>query len=65
VPKLKTNKSAAKRFKKSKTGKFKRSRAFAGHLSASKDRKRKRNLRKATLVSSGDAPRVSAMLPYS
>ena len=65
MPKLKTNKGAAKRFKKTKTGKVKRSKAYAGHLLGCKDRKRKRKLRKGTYVSDGDMKRVSGMLPNS
>jgi len=62
--KLKTNRSAAKRFTKTGSGKVKRSRAYASHLLSSKTRKRKRNLRKSTLVDSANMCGVKRMLPY-
>jgi len=65
MPKLKTNKGAVKRFRKTKTGKFKRSRAFSSHLLSAKDRKRKRGLRKSALVFKGDVKKISGMLPYA
>lgn len=57
MPKLKTSRSAAKRFKKTGTGKFKRSKAFRGHLLTKKSSKRKRSLRKAGLVDKTDQKR--------
>jgi len=65
MPKMKTRKSAAKRFKVTGTGEFKRSRAFTSHILEKKSPKRKRNLRKATLVSKSDHLRVERMLPYA
>lgn len=62
--KLKTNRSAAKRFTKTGCGKIKRSKAYASHLLSSKSRKRKRNLRKSTLVDSANMCGVKRMLPY-
>lgn len=50
MPKLKTNKSAKKRFKLTKKGKVRRHKAYAGHLMSGKSAKRKRNLRQAGLV---------------
>ncbi|OGW29227.1 MAG: 50S ribosomal protein L35 [Nitrospinae bacterium RIFCSPLOWO2_12_FULL_47_7] len=64
MPKMKTNKSAAKRFRKTGTGKIKRSRAYTSHILTSKSKKRKRNLRKSDLASPGDARRLKVMLPY-
>lgn len=64
MPKLKTNRSAVKRFRKTKTGKFKRSMAFGGHLLTGKSAKRRRKLRQATMVSSSDAKRIKRLLPY-
>lgn len=64
MPKLKTNKSAAKRFKSTKSGKFKRSKAFGAHLLTGKSAKRRRNLRKSTILSPEDVKRVKGMLPY-
>lgn len=65
MPKLKTHTGAKKRFKFSKSGKIKRSRALSNHILTKKSPKRKRNLRKATYASSADAPAIRKMLPYS
>jgi len=65
MPKVKTRRSAAKRFKVTASGKFKRQKGYHRHLMASKSPKRKRNLRKAELVSAVDVPRVKRMLPYA
>ncbi|ANB62327.1 large subunit ribosomal protein L35 [Anoxybacillus voinovskiensis] len=62
MPKMKTHKGSAKRFKKTGTGKLKRSHAFTSHLFANKTQKQKRKLRKATLVSSGDFKRIRQLL---
>ena len=62
--KLKTNRSAAKRFSRTGSGKVKRNKAYAAHLLSSKTTKRKRNLRKATLVDSANIGGVKRMLPY-
>ena len=62
--KLKTHRGAAKRFKKTATGKFKRASAFKRHILTSKSTKRKRSLRKSTLVSEQDQPKLERMLPY-
>jgi large subunit ribosomal protein L35 len=64
MPKLKTHQGAAKRFKKTGTGKVKRNKAFLRHILTSKDKKRKRQLGGATLVSDADAPKVKRMIPY-
>lgn len=64
MPKMKTNRAAAKRFKRTSSGKFKRSKAFRGHLSASKSSKRQRHLRKSVIVDKTDQYRVDHMLPY-
>ncbi len=64
MPKMKSNRGAAKRFRKTKSGKFKRSKAFAAHLLTGKSAKRRRNLRKAAILSKADQKRVEAMLPY-
>ena len=65
MPKIKTHRGAAKRFKRTGTGKFKRHHSFARHILTSKARKRKRKLVKSALVSPGDAGRVRMMLPYA
>ena len=62
MPKIRTNRSAAKRFKKTARGKFKRSKAFKGHLLTGKSSKRKRNLRKAGLVDKTNEKRVKRLL---
>lgn len=64
MPKLKTHKGAAKRFKKTATGKIKRGKAFKRHILTSKATKRKRHLDADTLVSDADAPKVRRMIPY-
>lgn len=63
MPKMKTNRAAAKRFKKTGTGKIKRFKAFKSHILNKKTRKRKRNLRQSTLVSTADMNRVLDMIP--
>ncbi len=65
MPKLKTRRSAAKRFKVTGTGEFKRSKSFKQHILEKKSPARKRNLRKAALVSKSDHDRVVKMLPYA
>ena len=64
MPKLKTHRGAAKRFKKTGTGKVVRSSAFKRHILTSKTTKRKRQLRKDSVTSPADANRLAAMLPY-
>ena len=64
MPKLKTHRGAAKRFKKTAGGKFRRSAAFKRHILTSKSTKRKRRLRGMTEVSEQDQDRVRKMLPY-
>lgn len=62
MPKMKTHRAAAKRFRKTGSGKLKRRKAYKSHILAKKSRKRKRGLRKATLVSAADMRRVKRML---
>ena len=64
MPKLKSHRGAAKRFKKTATGKFKRGNAFKAHILSSKTTKRKRGLRGTTTVADVDAPKLARMLPY-
>ena len=54
MPKVKTRRAAAKRFSITGSGEFKRNKAFKSHILEKKTRKRKRNLRKATLVAAAD-----------
>jgi len=64
MPKMKTHRGSAKRFKRTGTGQLKRGRAYTSHLFANKTTKAKRHLRKASLVSSGDYKRIKQMLTY-
>jgi large subunit ribosomal protein L35 len=64
MPKLKTHRGAAKRFKKTGTGKFTRSSAFKRHILTSKTRKAKRQMRADQPVSDQDTDRLRRMLPY-
>ena len=64
MPKLKTHRGAAKRFKKTGTGKIVRSKAFKQHILTSKSAKRRRDLRGTTIVDAADVPRVERMIPY-
>jgi len=61
--KAKSHRGAAKRFRKTATGKIKRSRAYAGHIMTKKKRSRKRRLRKSALVSKADHKFIAALLP--
>ncbi|MFM7236568.1 MAG: 50S ribosomal protein L35 [Cyanobium sp.] len=65
MPKLKTRKAAAKRFRATATGKFVRRRAFRNHLLDHKSPKRKRYLGTMALVDERDSDNVALMLPYA
>ncbi|HER43690.1 MAG TPA: 50S ribosomal protein L35 [Candidatus Eisenbacteria bacterium] len=62
MPKIKTNRGARKRFKVTANGKIKRSKAYTSHILTKKSSKRKRKLRKSTMVSEVDTRRVRRML---
>ena len=64
MPKLKTHRGAAKRFKFTATGKIKRKKAFRGHLLTGKPSKRMRNLRHPAFLGKSDAVMVKRLLPY-
>jgi large subunit ribosomal protein L35 len=64
MAKMKTHSGSAKRFKKTGNGKLKRGRAYTSHLFANKTTNAKRQLRKASLVSSGDYKRIREMITY-
>ena len=64
MAKLKTKKAAAKRFKVTASGKLKRSKAYKSHILTKKTTKRKRNLRKATLVDHTNLKAMKKILPY-
>jgi large subunit ribosomal protein L35 len=63
MPKIKTSRGAAKRFKRTAKGKIKRRKAFTSHILAKKKRKRKRKLRKSALVSKVDEKRIKSLIP--
>lgn len=65
MPKMKTRRAAAKRFKKTGSGKLKRQKAYHSHILTKKSPKRKRNLRKDTLVDPADVKRIKRMLQGS
>ena len=64
MPKMKTHRGAAKRFKKTASGKIKRSKAYTSHILTKKSAKRKRNLRKAAYVSTTQEKAMKKLLPY-
>jgi large subunit ribosomal protein L35 len=64
MPKIKTNKAAAKRFKKTGTGKLKRAKAYKSHILTKKSTKRKRNLRKSTIADDTNVKNMKKILPY-
>ncbi len=64
MPKIKTHRGAAKRFKRTKGGKFLRGKAFKQHILGSKTTKRKRRLRGTTVVHESDTAKLARMLPY-
>jgi large subunit ribosomal protein L35 len=64
MPKIKTNRGAAKRFRKTGTGKIRRNKAFTSHILTKKSTKRKRDLRKSTLVDKADVKNIRQLVPY-
>ncbi len=64
MPKIKTHRGAAKRFSLTGTGKVRRNKAFASHIMTSKTTKRKRNLRKSTVLDKTNERRIKSILPY-
>ena len=64
MPKVKTSRAAAKRFKKTGNGKLKRMKAYKSHILTKKSQKRKRNLRKSTIAVSANAKVMKKILPY-
>ena len=64
MPKIKTNRGAAKRFGKTGSGKIRRNKAFASHILTKKTTKRKRGLRRPALVNPSDAKNISRLIPY-
>jgi len=64
MPKMKTNRAAAKRLKRTASGKFKRFKANHSHILTKKSRKRKRRLRSGDLVAAADQGRMDRLMPY-
>ena len=64
MPKMKTSRAAAKRFKKTATGLLKRNKAYKSHILTKKSTKRKRNLRQATITDHTNAQNMKKILPY-
>ena len=64
MPKMKTSKSAAKRFKVTGTGKLKRAKAYKSHILTKKSTKRKRNLRQAAITDATNVRNMKKILPY-
>ncbi len=64
MPKMKTNRAAAKRFKRTGSGKLRAQNAFRSHLLEKKTAKRKRRLRKGFILSASDVQRIKTMIPY-
>ncbi|HHV18964.1 MAG TPA: 50S ribosomal protein L35 [Thermoanaerobacterales bacterium] len=64
MPKMKTHRGAAKRFKVTKTGKIKRAKAYKSHILTKKTSKRKRHLRKPGILSKADHKRIKQVIPY-
>ena len=64
MPKIKTNRGAAKRFRKTGTGKIRRNKAYTSHILTKKTTKRKRDLRQSVIVSKADAHNIAKLVPY-
>ena len=64
MPKIKTKKGALKRFKRTGSGKLLRNKAFASHIMTKKSRKRKRDLRKSTILDKTEVKKVARLIPY-
>lgn len=64
MPKIKTRRGAAKRFKMTGSGKIRRRHAYLRHILSSKTRKQKRNLRRSALVAESDAKSIRKLVPY-
>ena len=65
MPKMKTSRSAAKRFKVTGTGKLKRAKAYKSHILTKKTAKRKRNLRKPAITDATNVKNMKKILPYA
>jgi large subunit ribosomal protein L35 len=65
MPKIKTHRGAAKRFKITASGKVKRNKAYASHILTKKTRKRKRTLRKSDILDKRDMRGIKRLIPYA
>lgn len=65
MPKIKTNRGAAKRFSLTKTGQVKRSKAYSSHILTTKSTKQKRKLRQSTLIAKAEQRNVRRLIPYA
>lgn len=64
MPKIKTKRAAAKRFKATGTGKLKRAKAYKSHILTKKSTKRKRNLRQSTITDKTNVRNMKEIMPY-
>ncbi len=64
MPKIKTNRAAAKRFTRTATGKYRFNKSHASHILTKKSRKRKRELRKSQIIGQSDMKEIRRLLPY-
>ncbi len=64
MPKMKSNRSAAKRIKRLGSGKFKRFKSLKSHILTKKSPKRKRHLRQGTIIEKVDERKINTLLPY-
>lgn len=64
MPKIRTNRSAAKRFRVTASGKIKRNKGYKRHILSSKNKKRKRHLRQATTVAAVEIKNIRKLIPY-
>lgn len=64
MPKIKTHRGAAKRFKITSKGRIKRGKAYRSHMLTKKSSKRKRNLRKGTYIAASEEKKIKKLIPY-
>ncbi len=64
MPKIKTNRAAAKRFTRTASGKYRFNKSHASHILTKKSRKRKRELRKSQIIEQSDMKEIRRLLPY-
>ena len=64
MPKIKTNRAAAKRFRVTASGKIKRNKGYKRHILSSKSKKQKRHLRQSTTVATVETKNIRKLIPY-